>query len=84
MRLSRLLERERAGDVHLEWTSLDQSVELVDDLPIGFAVVGRDLRSRSGFGFGLYAVGIGDAPAAEISCGSANNWTLPANVRMSM
>lgn len=52
VRVSRSLEPERAGDVDLEWTSLYQSIELVDDLAIRFAVVSTDLHTGTRFGLG--------------------------------
>src|SRR6188474_578313 len=63
VRVGRLLERERAGDMNLEGTSLDESIELVDDLAVRFAVVGHDLHTGPRLRLGLYAVGMGDASA---------------------
>jgi len=39
VRVGRLLERERAGDMNLEGTSLDESIELVDDLAVRLNLV---------------------------------------------
>src|SRR5215467_5228147 len=61
VRVSRLFEWEGAGDVDLEWTTLYQSVEFVDDLAIRLAVISTDLHTGPRFGYGLDAVGMGDA-----------------------
>src|ERR1700738_4486386 len=64
VRLGGLVERERAGDMDLEWAGIDQAVELVGRLLAGDHIVTAEAHAGPGVGLGRHAVGLGPPPAA--------------------